>query len=143
MPLMNKATRREIIQCRQCGMPFHSAGGRLCPNCLGEIESGFRKVANFLSTGDARIEPNVNSVSELTEKTGVVSWIILQLLREKRIAMHKPLEGGVTCQYCRKPIALGDACDDCKNKLAEQLMKSRSNRVSTLSLRNLNKYGVR
>ncbi|MDR0819086.1 MAG: hypothetical protein LBN43_05910 [Oscillospiraceae bacterium] len=139
MALTNGQTSN-IIQCKQCGKPFRSAGGKLCSNCLDEIEDGFRKVARYLSIGDARTDPDVDSVKELSDKTETSSWVILQLLREKRITLHKTLEGGLTCQYCHKPIASGDACDDCKNKLSEQLFASKSSRVSPLNPGSTKKY---
>jgi hypothetical protein len=110
---------------------------------MQEIENGFRKVANYLSIGDARFDPNVESIDELSERTGAAAWVILLLLREKRVVIRKPLKGGLTCRYCREPIALGDACDECSNKLAAQLATSKSARLPVMNPGSAKKYGVR
>jgi predicted amidophosphoribosyltransferase len=126
-------TGRNVIQCKQCGQPFQSFGGKLCPNCMAKIDDGLKILRTFLYSDVKSPTKRVKSVDELSKRTEVEAWVVLQLLREKRILPDYPLEGGMVCQYCHTPIVAGDACDDCKNKLASELFASKSSKLSPLN----------
>jgi hypothetical protein len=96
---------------------------------MAKVEDGLKALRTFLYSDLKSPSKRVKSVDELSERTEVPSWVILQLLKEKRILPDYPLEGGMVCQFCHTPISVGDACDDCKNKLASELFSSKSSKL--------------
>ena len=102
-----------ILQCRFCNMPFQSYGGRVCNNCLDQIDLDFATIRDYMYEN-----PGVLSVDRMSEATGIRKKIILYLIDEKRLSFSTP-EGGVfSCDICHKPIMEGSMCDDCKTSLS-------------------------
>ena len=102
-----------ILQCRFCNMPFQSLGGKLCNNCLDQIDLDFTVIRDYIYEN-----PGEFSIDRICEETGIKKRTILYLIDEKRLAFSTP-EGGVfSCSICHKPIPEGSMCDDCKNSLS-------------------------
>ena len=105
-----------IIQCKFCNMPFQSLGGKLCNNCLDQIDLDFTVIRDYLYE-----HPGAVNIDRICEDTGIKKRVILYLIDEKRLTISTP-EGGVfTCNICHKPINEGNMCDDCKNSLSQTL----------------------
>ena len=105
-----------ILQCRFCNMPFQSLGGKICNNCLDQIDLDFAVIRDYIYEN-----PGIFSIDRICEETGVKKRVILYLIDEKRLAFSTP-EGGVfSCSICHKPITDGSMCDDCKNSLSMTL----------------------
>ena len=94
-------------------MPFQSLGGKICNNCLDQIDLDFAFIRDYIYQN-----PGVFSIDRVCEETGVKKRTVLHLIAEKRLAFSTP-EGGVfSCTICHKPIPEGSMCDDCKNELS-------------------------
>ena len=132
-----------VIACKQCGRPYQSATGKYCPRCTDEVTEGHGKIVNYFAALGARNEIEVETFDEFVETIGVPKWIVLHLLREERFTLQKPLEGGLTCRYCRKPITYGTACTECKTKIATDLAGSKSSRVSPLNPNSAKDYQIK
>lgn len=102
-----------ILQCRFCNMPFQSLGGKICPNCLDQIDLDFTTIRDYLYE-----HPGVFDIDRISEETEVKKKFILHLIEEKRLTFSTP-EGGVfSCRICHRPIEEGTMCDDCKGSLS-------------------------
>ena len=102
-----------ILQCRFCNMPFQSLGGKICNNCLDQIDLDFAEIRDYIYEN-----PGELSIDRICEETGIKKKTILYLIDEKRLTFSTP-EGGVfSCNVCHKPIPEGTMCDDCKNELS-------------------------
>lgn len=113
-----------IILCKFCKRPFNSTGGRICPDCLKEIEIDLQKIKDYLYDN-----PGFLSVEELAAATEVSEETILYLIDEERLVFKLPdgREAGVSgfereCSECGRPIPMGTICDNCKGALAASLM---------------------
>ena len=105
-----------IIQCKFCNMPFQSLGGKLCNNCLDQIDLDFAAIRDYLYE-----HPGSVNIDKICEETEIKKRVILYLIDEKRLTFSTP-EGGVfSCSICHKPIPEGNMCDDCKNTLSQTL----------------------
>ena len=108
-----------IIQCKLCNKPFHSIGGNTCPECMNKIDMDFITVRDY-------IYDNPNSkIDEVAEETGVEKAIIMHLLKDGRLKLDNPDDGGMlVCYICKKPITTGRMCRECKEKVASTMSKS-------------------
>jgi len=105
-----------IMQCKFCNMPFHSLGGKLCNNCLDQVDLDFTVIRDYLYE-----HPGAVNIDKICEETEIKKRVILYLVDDKRITFSTP-EGGVfSCGICHKPIYEGSMCDDCKNSLSQTL----------------------
>ncbi|MDR0858269.1 MAG: hypothetical protein LBN97_04490 [Oscillospiraceae bacterium] len=114
-----------FVVCKQCGKIFEGLPDSLCPRCMMDIDDGFRAVYHFLNSGRLRDAngkdiKKAESMKELCEKTKVPEWIVVKLLREEKLNIKYALEGGLECEVCHKPIAMGEMCDTCKDNLSNQ-----------------------
>ena len=109
-----------IEQCKFCNKPFQSVGGRICPNCLEQIDIDFITIRDYMYD-----HPGTFDVDSICKATEVPKAVVLHLIKEQRLTISKPGGGGVlTCSICHKPIAIGTICDDCKLSLSGTLGKS-------------------
>ena len=108
-----------IIQCKMCSKPFHSLGGKICPDCLKKIDEDFITVRDYI------YENRNTGMEKVSEETGVDKAIILHLLKEGRLTLDSPdSEGVLFCEICKKPINTGRMCAECKEKVASTMNKS-------------------
>lgn len=106
-----------IIQCKFCKMPFQSLGGKVCNNCLDQIDLDFTTIRDY--TYD---NPGTFDIDRICEETGVAKKIVIYLIEEKRLTFSSPGSSGVfSCSICHKSIEQGNMCDDCKNSLSKTL----------------------
>jgi len=140
-----KAAASDVVVCKHCGLPYQLSewGFDMCRTCTNEINEGLGKMIAYFAAVGARYETDADTMDEFIELLGIQKWVVLHLLREEKITMHKTLEGGLTCQFCKKPIATGRSCVECKTKLAEDLAASKSSRVSPLNPGSTKEYHVK
>lgn len=109
-----------IVQCQMCRKPFQRYGsGKICGECLEQIEIDFRKIRDYMYDNPGRI-----SVGKLVEETEVPEKIVLHLIRENRLEIMDSSGGGLVCQMCKTPISSGAMCEKCASKLAQSLDKA-------------------
>ncbi len=105
-----------VANCRGCGRLFNVVTNRnLCPACLNELENKFQEVRKYLEENPLA---NINIVSEDCE---VSVKQIKQWVREERLTFSESSMDGVACEKCGKMIRTGKYCDECKNKIANNL----------------------
>ena len=108
-----------IVQCRICKKPFHSIGGKVCPECLAQIDRDFITVRDYI------YDNRHSSIDKTSKETGVAKSIILHLLKEGRLTLSNPdSEGLLLCDICGKPIDTGRMCGECKDSIATTMNKS-------------------
>ena len=110
-----------IIQCKMCKKPFHSIGGKVCPDCLKKIDQDFFVVRDYIYDNQGA------DIDTVSEETGVEKAVILHLLKEGRLTLATPGGAGgsmLMCEVCKKPIVSGRMCEVCKNKVASTMQKN-------------------
>ena len=110
-----------IIQCKMCKKPFHSIGGKICPECLHKIDQDFIIVRDYIYDNQGA---DIDTVAEETE---VDKAVILHLLKEGRLTLSSTGSGGgsmLMCEVCRKPIYTGRMCEACKSNVTATMQKN-------------------
>ena len=111
-----------IIQCKMCKKPFHSIGGRICPECLNQIDKDYITVRDYIYDNPGA------DIDTTAEETEVDKAIILHLLKEGRLELSSPGGGDgksmLMCEVCRKPIYTGRMCEICKGKVASTMQRN-------------------
>jgi len=108
-----------IVQCKMCKKPFHSLGGKMCPDCLKQIDLDFITVRDYI------YENHNTRIEKVSEETGVEKSVIMYLLKEGRLTLDNPdSEGMLLCELCKKPVATGRMCAECKEEIASAMDKN-------------------
>ena len=109
-----------IVQCQFCKKPFASLSGRICPACLEQIDKDFITVRDYI------YEHKHSNIDKISEETEVRKQIIVHLLKEGRLIIDGPTDGGgiLACEMCKKPINTGRMCKDCMGKVASSMDKN-------------------
>lgn len=109
----------ELINCRECGKLFSSAGQKVCPDCRQSEEEKFELVKNYLWDN-----PN-STVKKVAEETGVEEDIIIKFMREDRLAAEGLLvDYTLKCKRCGAEIKTGLFCDNCRSKMINDFKQS-------------------
>jgi flagellar operon protein (TIGR03826 family) len=109
----------ELINCRECGKLFSSAGQKVCPDCRQSEEEKFELVKNYLWDN-----PN-STVKKVAEETGVEEDIIIKFMREDRLAAEGLLvDYTLKCKRCGAEIKTGLFCDSCRSKMINDFKQS-------------------
>lgn len=106
-----------IVQCQFCRKPFASLGGKICPDCLEQIDKDFITVRDYI---DEHKRANVDLISKETE---VSKQHIVYLIKEGRLILDDPSGGLIVCEVCKKPISTGRVCADCAKKVSSSIDK--------------------
>ncbi|MFN2341154.1 MAG: flagellar protein [Halanaerobium sp.] len=102
----------ELINCKECGKLFSSAGQKVCPDCRQSEEEKFELVKNYLWDN-----PN-STVKKVAEDTGVEEDLIIKFMREDRLAAEGLLiDYTLKCKRCGAEIKTGLFCDGCRSKM--------------------------
>jgi len=103
-------------------MPFASVGGRICPACNEQIDKDFITVRDYID------ENNHSNIEGISKETGVSQPVIIYLLKEGRLVIDGPIEGGgvLACELCRVPINTGRMCKSCMSNVASTIDKNAS-----------------
>lgn len=108
----------EVRNCRQCGRLYNYIGGsyrNLCPNCAQELEDKFMEVKQYIRENVAA------SISQISEACDVSTRQLEQWIREERLCFADDSPIGLECESCGATIKTGRFCENCKNKMANQL----------------------
>jgi len=108
-----------VISCRMCRKPFQSIGGRLCHDCLEQIDKDFITVRDYI------YDHKGTDIDEASRETGVERAIIMHLLREGRLVLgSSDSEGHLECEVCKKPINTGRMCKSCQANVASTMQQN-------------------
>ncbi|SHE46835.1 flagellar operon protein TIGR03826 [Thermoanaerobacter uzonensis DSM 18761] len=111
----------EIRNCKRCGRLYTYTGIDLCPECYRQDEEDFMKVRDYLDA-----HPSATML-EISQNTQVSIKKIMDFLKEGRLILtSNNVNIGLKCEKCGKPILTGRFCEECKTKLAKELMKGYS-----------------
>jgi len=109
----------ELANCRICGKPIIASENMLCSKCYKEREEKFERVKAYL-----RIVPGAR-ISEIERETGVEGGMILEFLKEGRLALlHPDPSVDLRCVECGEPITTGLYCEGCKRRMVEELKEA-------------------
>ena len=105
-----------LRNCSRCGKMFnYIAGEPLCDDCKKAIEEDFQKVKKYIDENPgARIE-KIAEDNEVTTKQ-IKKWIA-----EERLMFSKDSPIQLQCENCGATIQTGRLCQNCKNKMANNL----------------------
>jgi flagellar operon protein (TIGR03826 family) len=102
----------ELINCKECGKLFSSAGQKVCPDCRSSEEEKFEIVKEYLWE-----HPN-STVIKVSKETGVEKELIIKFMREERLAAEGLLiDYTLKCKRCGCEIKSGLFCDSCRSKM--------------------------
>lgn len=106
----------EIKVCRNCKKMFqYITGPELCPKCKQIEEDMFQVVKEYL-----RDNPGAN-LYEINRDTGVSAALVEKFIRQGRLEVSADSPVALECERCGKKIKIGRYCNDCKNKMANEL----------------------
>lgn len=102
----------ELINCKECGKLFSSAGQKVCSDCRQSEEEKFELVKNYLWDN-----PN-STVKKVAEETGVEEDLIIKFMRDDRLAAEGLLvDYKLKCKHCGTEIKTGLFCNGCRSKM--------------------------
>ena len=102
----------KLINCKECGRLFSSAGQKVCPDCQNSEEEKFELVKNYLWDN-----PN-STVKKVSEETGVEEDLIIKFMREDRLAAEGLIvDYTLKCKRCKAEIKSGSFCENCRAKM--------------------------
>lgn len=111
-----------IVTCQFCRKPFAAISGKICPNCMEQIDRDFIKVRDYIYENEkSNLRPNIDTIAEETE---VSKQIIIHLVKEGRLIIDSPDgEGGglIVCESCKKPIKTGRLCENCMKAISNSI----------------------
>ena len=109
----------DVKTCRRCKRLFnYIAGPMICPVCREEIEQQFQVVKKYI---DDNRNCDINDVAEACE---VDPQQIRQWIREDRLQFSEDSMVGLNCEMCGATIRSGRYCDNCRNKLTNNLNRA-------------------
>lgn len=103
----------DLKNCPECGRVFASQGGRLCRNCMDEVDKDYAAVRKYV-----RKNPGAD-VLRVAQATGVKEELILQFLREGRL-ISQGFVSSLNCERCSARIDSGRFCARCLNELGRE-----------------------
>ena len=102
----------ELINCKECGRLFSSAGQKVCTDCRQSEEEKFELVKEYLWDN-----PN-STVKKVADDTGVEEDLIIKFMREERLnAEGLLIDYTLKCKRCGAEIKSGIFCDSCRSKM--------------------------
>lgn len=102
----------ELINCKECGKLFSSAGQKVCPDCLQGEEEKFEIVKEYLWE-----HPN-STIKKVAGDTGVEEDLIIKFMREDRLSAEGLLiDYTLKCKRCGTEIKTGLFCNSCRSKM--------------------------
>lgn len=105
-----------VRNCRTCGRLFNYISGvPLCQACRDQLETKFQEVKEYL-----RQNPN-STIQAVAEENDVSIPQIKQWVREERLTFSEDSPIGIDCEVCGKTIKTGRFCEECKNKMKNDL----------------------
>lgn len=106
----------EVATCKSCGRLFNVISRtKICPNCKAALEDKFQDVKKYLDENPSATIEILSKDCEIPVKQ-IKEWI-----REERLAFREGSASGITCEQCGVMILTGRFCDQCKQKIHNNL----------------------
>ena len=105
----------EVRNCKNCGKMFNYIGKPICPTCEKRLEDKFQEVKQYVK------EHKEASITEVAEENEVSVNQIKRWVRQERLAFSDESMVGLECENCGAMIKTGRFCENCKQKLQNNL----------------------
>jgi flagellar operon protein (TIGR03826 family) len=106
----------DVRNCKQCGRLFNYLSGLpICPSCKEKMEDKFIQTKEYI-----RDNPGA-TIQMVADENEVTVQQIRQWVREERLEFSKDSPVGIECEICGKTIRTGRYCENCKNKMYNNL----------------------
>ena len=102
-----------LANCKECGKLYMQNPAGICPDCYRQNEEQEEKVAEYLRKNRRA------TISEVHQATGVPERIVIKMIKAGRIIGDISVE--YPCESCGKPILDGRFCDECSQRVLNQL----------------------
>ncbi|MBT2600135.1 MULTISPECIES: TIGR03826 family flagellar region protein [unclassified Oceanobacillus] len=107
----------ELANCVRCDTVYVKTTRDICTDCFQKEEQAFQKVYAFL-----RVRKNRQAtLSEIVDATEVKEVLITKFIKERRLQVKNFPNLGYPCENCNTTITSGKFCDNCLDKLKEEL----------------------
>ena len=106
-----------LANCVRCGKVFMRLRNPMCPDCQKQEDELFERVVAYLKENPGA------SVAEAATDLDIDVDVITKFIRAGRLASVKP-SWQVTCRECGAAITSGEYCNECRNKLAEEISRA-------------------
>ncbi|MFS0750796.1 TIGR03826 family flagellar region protein [Oceanobacillus sp. 1P07AA] len=107
----------ELANCVRCDTVYVKTTRNICADCYQKEEQAFHKVYAFL-----RVRQNRQAtLSEIVDATEVKETLITKFIKERRLHVKNFPNLGYSCENCNTQITSGKLCDNCINKLKDDL----------------------
>ncbi len=107
----------EVKNCNKCGRIFnYFVGEQICPTCMRALDKEFDKVKDYIYENPGA------GIQEVSAECDVSISQIKKWVREERLEFTEDSLVGIECESCGVSIRTGRFCNQCKNKLASELL---------------------
>ena len=113
----------KVKNCPHCGKLFADYGAHMCRDCEDKMREKEAEVVNYV-----RDHPKAK-VLEITEATGCSEQLIKKLIREGRFE-QVGVKMTYPCEKCGEPIITGKLCQNCQEKIRNDLQATQSKAVA-------------
>ena len=111
-----KSEVMDVRNCRSCGRLFNYVSGPpICQACKDKLELKFQDVKEYI-----RENPHA-PIQAVSTDNDVSVQQIKQWVREERLTFSEDSPIGIECENCGKIIKTGRFCEECKNKMKDNL----------------------
>jgi uncharacterized OB-fold protein len=113
----------KIKNCPNCGKLYAEIGRKMCPDCYDkELEKEGDVIAYVREHKGAKIP-------EIVKETGANETMIKRLIREGRFE-QVGIKMTYPCEKCGEPIITGKLCQNCQEKIRNDLQATQSKAVA-------------
>ncbi len=117
----------DVRNCRSCGRLFnYLSGPPICQVCRAALEDKFQQVKSYL-----RENPD-SSIQAVSDDNDVSVAQIRQWVREERLTFSPDSPIGIECEGCGKTIKTGRFCEECRNKVKNELDSVAGKKIATV-----------
>lgn len=114
----------EVATCKNCGRLFNVISReKICPGCKSLLEDRFQDVKKYLDEN-----PNT-TVEILSKECEIPVKQIKDWIREERLTFREGTGCGINCEQCGAMILTGRFCEQCKQKIHDNLSSAISPRA--------------
>lgn len=120
----------ELKTCATCHKLFKypGYGYLLCPECKRTDEARFQLVKKFLDQ-----YPGAEG-KEVFLATGVSVKTLIKWVRDGRLVSSNAINLGAVCDVCKKPIATGTLCEECKVDVVKKFRQVEEKELKKLEI---------
>lgn len=104
----------KLRNCKGCGRVFMSKGAKFCPACIDKQHEDEQRIIDYVSDN-----PNC-TILDIVKALGIQEGVVRRLIEEGRL-LQAGIDFFYPCERCGAPIAAGQYCADCAEKLKAEI----------------------